>query len=73
MNDYSFFNGGSQIDSLTIFEIKEKQIKLKSDKDFADCFNHQLSLDFIAINSAPSFIQFYLVYIYQLYGSAIHS
>ena len=26
-----------------------------------------------AINSAPSFIQFYLVYIYQLYGSAIHS
>ena len=27
----------------------------------------------IAINSAPSFIQFYLVYIYQLYGSAIHS
>ena len=34
MHDYSFFNGGSQIDSLTIFEIKEKPIKLKSDKDF---------------------------------------
>ena len=33
MQDYSSFNGGSQIDSLTIFEIKEKPIKLKSDKD----------------------------------------